>query len=808
MTNSSDKQSVPDKTDKADIISNDEFLNVVYGELPDDVRGMIVSSKGNPKLKPKGFWNAKTFGEDIVMPDDHNNFFTLSSFTPNEKGEHRRQKKLFSAMHAIMLDDIGTKVPVDQLPLEPTWIIETSPGNYHYGYIFNKPITDQKLADNLMKAIIEAGWSDPGADGPCARLARLPNGVNGKHDPVFNCCLKSWKPDLRYNVDELVKGFSLGFEKNEKAKKAPRPHQIYTPSPDENPVIAALKSKGLYKREIEEGKHDITCPWVEEHTDSIDDGAAYFGPSEISFIGGFKCHHGHCKDRTIYDLLEFLEIPVSSAGMKPVITIISGELYNMVDYAEQELAKIGQYYQYGDLIVTIVEDKTTQEVVIKDMKPSALDAVLARYIIWEAYDGRYKCVVRKDVPRRVVSAMMEAPEYKHLPFLSGLAHQPYIHDKNVINKSGYNAVTGMFGIFDEKEFDVPDKPSRKDAEAALDILYELLNEFPFAEEHDKAAALSAILTATIRGSLDLSPMYHVRAPEISSGKSFLCSIVSSFATSAVAAAAPFPQNDEECRKHLLSLFLKGKTVVIFDNLTSDIAPHNSFCAILTSPYHSDRILGVSKTTTVSTRTLFLSNGNNVGPIQDMTRRCCVINLDPACEMPATREFKKPNLLSDLRNNRAKYVSAALTIIQAWINDGCPKTECKSIASYTEWSDLCRQPLMWLGLPDPATNMFNTMNDDPERDLLGHVLRTWYDMYESAPMKTSAFVRDTMLADNDFNTDDINDVLTDIAGDKNGINNTRLGRWIKRNMGKIVDGLRFSRVSSNTNTALWKVEKVK
>ena len=54
-----------------------------------------------------------------------------------------------------------------------------------------------------------------------------------------------------------------------------------------------------------------------------------------------------------------------------------------------------------------------------------------------------------------------------------------------------------------------------------------------------------------------------------------------------------------------------------------------------------RILGLSKTATVSTRALVLSSGNNVGPVQDMTRRCITIHLSPNCEVPAARPFERP-----------------------------------------------------------------------------------------------------------------------------------------------------------------------
>ena len=79
-----------------------------------------------------------------------------------------------------MLDDIGTKVPDERLgDIEPTWRIETSPGNYQVGIALTEPLTDAAKATEVQQAFIEAGLCDPGAGG-LNRWARFPNGINGK----------------------------------------------------------------------------------------------------------------------------------------------------------------------------------------------------------------------------------------------------------------------------------------------------------------------------------------------------------------------------------------------------------------------------------------------------------------------------------------------------------------------------------------------------------------------------------------------------------------------------------------------------
>jgi len=327
--------------------------------------------------------------------------------------------------------------------------------------------------------------------------------------------------------------------------------------------------------------------------------------------------------------------------------------------------------------------------------------------------------VRTDPPARHAAVLFDSPSYPHLPVLSGLARQPYLRpDGSLVMTAGHDAVTGMFGVFDARDFSIPANPTRSDAEAALALLRDLLGEFSFADECDHSAALAAKLTASIRPSLPTAPSFHARSHMVGSGKSYLCELITAFATPQRGTPTTFPGDDEECRKLLLAELLRAPAVIEFDNLTGDLVGHKSLCTALTSEFMSGRILGVSKTATVSTRALFLSSGNNVGPVQDMTRRCITIRLSPQCEVPAARTFQRPDLVRDVLRERGRYVSAVLTIIRAWIAAGRPMTPCKALASYGDWSDLCRQPLLWLGCADPTASVFEAMTEDPDRGDLG------------------------------------------------------------------------------------------
>ena len=59
----------------------------------------------------------------------------------------------------------------------------------------------------------------------------------------------------------------------------------------------------------------------------------------------------------------------------------------------------------------------------------------------------------------------------------------------------------------------------------------------------------------------------------------------------------------------------------------------------------------------------------------------------------------------------------------------------------------------------------------------------------------------------FDTDELREVLREIADERGEINRRRLGKWISRKQGVIVDGLRFERASGTTSAERWQVKSV-
>jgi hypothetical protein len=280
-------------------------------------------------------------------------------------------------------------------------------------------------------------------------------------------------------------------------------------------------------------------------------------------------------------------------------------------------------------------------------------------------------------------------------------------------------------------------------------------------------------------------------------------LIGAFAGPGGNAKVSYPTTSDEATKVILSLLLTSPACVEFDDMDTDWIPHGVIKRMLTAEEITDRILGVSKTARVSTRTLFLGSGNNVGPIRDLLRRVLTIHLDPRCATPATMTYKGLPV-NEVRQRRGVYVAAVLTIIQAWRSAGSPRARADSIVTFNDaWSDYCRYPLMWLGHPDPATALLEQVRHDPDGDALCGLMTEWRAVFGSTP----ATVRKAVEAAN-TSQPNLLDAMRELPVEERGeINRSRLGWLLKKNANRIVGGFEFQQAEADGRVA-WRVVAVK
>lgn len=294
------------------IPSNQAFFDTAFRACADGEAAWVAGFPGDPA---NGRWGGQAVTSRLpaCIGPEKNNYVCVSTFRPGPDGELRRRKTNFGAMHVVMVDDVGTKVPKERIALEPSVLVETSPGNFQAWYFLDPPETNRSRAELLVDRMIEAGLSadakDPGMRG-VTRYGRLPIGVNAKpavvaiHGKAFAQTVPIWRPDVRFSLESIADAYSLDLTPTRS-----KPRSVPRPSRSAEDLVPIIEGLGLYVAELPglSEAHQIVCPWVHEHTNRDESGTVYFGPSEDNaWRGGFKCHHGHCMHRGIREFQHFL----------------------------------------------------------------------------------------------------------------------------------------------------------------------------------------------------------------------------------------------------------------------------------------------------------------------------------------------------------------------------------------------------------------------------------------------------------------------------------------------------------------------
>jgi hypothetical protein len=171
---------------------------------------------------------------------------------------------------------------------------------------------------------------------------------------------------------------------------------------------------------------------------------------------------------------------------RPEITVKAGERHKAADEGIVALQAAGvAFYQRGRALVRVCEVKarsTSGDVIhvpgIAAVTPAILDRALGQAAQWQRFDPKKKEMVRIDPPRLVVSQILDMAGEWPFPPLAGVIGCPTLrHDGSLLATEGYDLATGLVLRSAVAMPTISDDPPRRDAEAAVTLLLELLAEF-------------------------------------------------------------------------------------------------------------------------------------------------------------------------------------------------------------------------------------------------------------------------------------------------------------------------------------------
>lgn len=508
-------------------------------------------------------------------------------------------------------------------------------------------------------------------------------------------------------------------------------------------------------------------------------------------------------------LTQQVESAIDAMG---AIQIRPGSLAQIVRKAEAELLFVGGVYQRsGDLVRPVRHDAVVG-------KKSALDGVppgalrlcevttawlterFAKVGQWRRWSEKEQVWKAADPPDLYAKTYLAKTGEWRAPVLTGIIECPTLRrDGSLLTASGYDAASGLYVDYTGQPISVPDSPTRADALAAMAILKEPFSEFDFTDPAmGLAIALAAVLTAIVRRTLRTAPLFAFDAPVMGAGKGLLVKIAALIATGRPAPLLSQGQDEAEAEKRLGSMLLAGVSMINLDNIERPVGGE-LLNSMLTEPVCNPRILGKSESPEMPCNLTMFATGNNIQFIGDMVRRVLICRLDPGVERPDARTFSR-NLNDWVPANRARLISAALTVLRAYVVAGKPKQDIVPYGSFEEWSGLVRSALVWLGETDPCLSRTALEDDDPVLSALHSILPLWN---HALGTRTYTAAEVCQQAQGDLLV-----VLLDVAAsrrDQEKLDPKRLGRWLLKYKGRVASGLRIVKgQDSDKKIAIWRV----
>ena len=349
-------------------------------------------------------------------------YFSTSTIKRNANGALRAKNDNFISLRVIVLDDIGTKVPVSKLPkkLKPTYIIETSEGNFQYGYVLETPVTDLEPAKMLVQLAYESGFGDSGGKLP-VKLVRMPAGVNGKSGDKGAFAVKLiHMTGPKWDVQDLLN--ALNTQQDWKAIEkdaldvAKRRAMVVTGAsvwshakmPSTNgtvdPVLEWMIENDAYLSDNGEWV-STPCPNAAAHT--VGDGSAGYRPlgrGSDPTSRAFHCMHGHCTD---VKTPQFLAYIAANNGPRAAVRDTAAALTSTFIYDQSD-----------DLVWQIRDCQSPLPMSTKSFEhvhpkltyvtgPDGTQKAVAEHRLWKDSDSRVNVIGRvfdPSTPARIVKS--------------------------------------------------------------------------------------------------------------------------------------------------------------------------------------------------------------------------------------------------------------------------------------------------------------------------------------------------------------------------------------------------------------------
>jgi hypothetical protein len=298
-------------------------------------------------------------------------------------------------------------------------------------------------------------------------------------------------------------------------------------------------------------------------------------------------------------------------------------------------------------------------------------------------------------------------------------------------EAGYDPVTCMVyapapGL---KLAPIPEFPTRGEVEQALRRIFSVIGEFPYVSQADRANTLGLLLMPLLRYAFTGHvPLALIDAPKQGTGKGLLTDIVAILATGRPACPMQEPGDEEEWRKAITSLLLRGSSLIVIDNV--DHTLHSAkLSSALTLDTWGDRLLCKNESVEIPFKCTWIANGNNIQLGGDLGSRSYRIRLDAKVSNPSARDhFTHKDLVGYVLAHRGELLADLLTIIRFWYSSGCLLAPMPRMRTFSAWVELLGSILAHAGVHEFLANLDKLRADADEQENQWYIFfKAWHDV---------------------------------------------------------------------------------
>jgi hypothetical protein len=627
------------------------------------------------------------------------------------------------------------------VPFKPTVIVYTGGGIQAY-WLFKEQwdldsdkerkkakLLSKAFQKHLQNAALTCGWIMDGTADLC-RLLRLPGTYNRKQAEPVLVRYEVIEDGRRYNPSDFEDFLNVEADPELKAHvQGPAPEQ---PTAEFLRVLAgcpwirhckddaaSLSEPEWYRMLSIVGRckdgvhlaHDLSRPYPKyseiETTEKLKQAMGAAGPATCAFIGGeLGCSHycADCNHRGKIASPVVLGIPKRSKRGKDQGTDgghprhsglpnIQANDRQLRDVTSESLAALRAFNDPPSIFVragkpVCIHKEETGRHIITDATDRIIRNRLTRAADFYEIttEGFRKCSPPMDMVKDILAT---PPMEWEFPVLQGIIEAPaFREDGTIITAPGYDEQSSLYYAQQDglSMPELPEHPTTDHIDVAVNMVQDIISDFPFVDVASRTNAIAAILTPVVRPAIKgATPLALFDATTQGTGKSLLSEVVSLITSGREAPMFSAPRDAEEWRKALTSVLREGSAVVVIDNVSYRL-DNGDFCKALTETTHGDRVLGKSQTINLPVRCAWIATGNNIQLGGDLPRRCYWIRMDAKCSKPFQRTgFKHKRLKEYVLKHRGKLLAALLTLARAWFVAGRPEPSLTPVGSFEDWS---------------------------------------------------------------------------------------------------------------------------